>query len=400
MRYFLFIMYFAFLCNICPAQEDPYKMDWSNTEPLEMENTKPQQQLQDNDDDKGFDRSADVDEDYPRNARGLINTGFVFFPFYSNADNQSALGLDLMYYFRRHTEPPLSAPCYIRTFFSAGRDQYATFGASFNNYWNSEQNNLFTSFSYGRRLAGFFEPFRYSPPLLGVYRASDIELDLMFRTRITDYSYIGAKYEFIYNIMESKVPSSAFSRGDIIGLNGGPVSGIGIIWNNEPVEDIFSPKTDFVFDITNMFYLSWFGSNFDFGKHVFDLKEYYRIYGLHTLVFQYYAMLHSGDVPYRQLASVGDIFNAYSRDKYTGRHMMVIKGEYRMPLFPRTFLTAFIGLAYITDKFSKFRLNDNLPSYGAGVRFLLYTELNINARLDVVSGRDGTGVWLGVGEGF
>jgi hypothetical protein len=394
------MVFFAFFCNNCPAQEDPYDMRWADTPPVATKNIKPQKKDIDKDFDKDSEKDTELEEEHPRSPRGFINTGFVFFPLYSDEDGQSAFGLDLMYYFRRQTESPMSAPCYLRTYFSAGKDQYATFGASFNNYWDSEQYNLFVSFDYGRRLAGFFEPYVYSPSLLGVYRASDAELDLMFRTKVTDFSYIGARYEFIYNVMESKVPPGAFSNGQVIGLNGGPVSGIGIVWNNEPVSDLFSPKTDFVFDVTNMFYASWFGSDFDFGKHLVDLKEYYRIYGLHTIVFQYYALLHSGDVPYRQLSRVGDVFDAYSRDKYTGRHMMAMKGEYRMPLFPRTFLTGFIGLAYITNSFSKFRLNSNLPSYGGGLRFLLNTDLNINARLDIVSGRDGTGVWLGVGEGF
>lgn len=343
----------------------------------------------------------DVEDEYPSNGRGFINTGVVFFPLYSRVAGQSAFGLDFMYYFRRSGEAPLSEPSYIRTFFAAGKDQYATLGASFNNYWNNEQNNLFTSFYYGRRMAGFFEPFKYSPALLGSYQSSDFDGQVFFRTKITSASYVGVKYDFIYNMMDDKVPASAFTnRNDLVGLNGGPESGLGIFWNNTPTEEIFSPKTSFIFDIEAMLYSTWLGGKFDFGKYTIDFKEYYRIYGLHTIVFEYYTELHSGHVPYRQLASVGNIFNAYSVDKYTGKQMMAIKGEYRLPLFPRTFLTAFIGTAYITDSFSKFRLNNNLPSYGGGVRFLIESELNINARLDIVSGRDGNGVWLGIGEGF
>ena len=388
MRYFLFLVFVFSFCSVGYAQDNPYNVDWSKMEPLEVE-----PQVTTNDE--------DISEDYPSNARGFINTGMVFFPIYSSAEEQSAFGLDFMYYFRRAGEAPLSKPSYIRTFFAAGKDQYAMLGASFNNYWNNEKNNLFTSFSYGRRMAGFFEPFKYSPSLLGVYQASDIYADMFFRFKLSNFSYIGAKYEFIYNIMEDKVPPSEFTnKTNLVGLNGGPESGLGLFWNNTPTEAVFSPKTSFVFDIEGMLYSTWFGGKFDFGKYTFDFKEYYSVYGLHTIVFECYTELHSGTVPYKQLARVGNIFNAYSVDKYTGRHMITIKGEYRFPLFPKTFLTAFIGTAYITDSFSKFRLNNNLPTYGGGIRFLLQSELNINARLDIVSGRDGHGVWLGIGEGF
>jgi len=384
--FFLFLFIFSF-CSIGYTQDDPYKLDWGNSEPLEAESPQAKEE--------------DVNDEYPGNPRGFINTGIVFFPLYSNADGQSSFGLDFMYYFRRSGEAPLSEPSYIRTFFAAGKNQYATLGASFNNYWNNEQNNLFTSFYYSRRIANFFEPFKYSPVLLGSYQASDFDAQMFFRAKVTSFSYIGVKYEFIYNMMENKVPPSAFvNRSDLVGLNGGPESGLGVFWNNLPTEEVFSPKTSFVFDIEGMFYSTWFGGKYDFGKYIFDFKEYYKFYGQHTIIVQYYTELHSGTVPYRQLASVGNIFNAYSVDKYTGKHMMAVKGEYRLPLFPRTFLTVFIGTAYITNSFSKFRLNNNLPSYGGGVRFLLNSELNINARFDIVSGRDGNGVWLGIGEGF
>jgi len=387
-------MFFSFFCGNTFAQEDPYNLEWLKNEP--QDNAKGA--TQDQKDQK--EETEEVEELYAENDRGLVNTGVVFFPLYSNGNGESAFGLDFMYYFRRHNESPLSSPNYIRTFFTIGRHEYANVGASFNNYWNNEENNLYLSLFYGKRLAGFFEPFKYQPAFLGQYRASDFDFNLMFRTKVTSFSYLGVKYELVYNMMDRKIPPSAFTRNDLIGLNGGPNSGIGIVWNNAPVENVFSPKGGYVFDVTNMFYSKYFGGDFNFGKHLFDIKEYYKVYGEHTLVFQVYALLHSGNVPYTQLARVGDIFNAYSVDKYTGRHMMAVKGEYRLPIFERTFLTGFIGLAYITNVFAKFRLNDNLPSYGGGIRFLLDAELNINARLDVVSGRDGTGVWIGIGEGF
>jgi len=68
-------------------------------------------------------------------------------------------GGTFMYYFHRQNEPPLSEPCYIRTTFIAGQDQYADMNVSFNNYWDSERQNLFTSFGYQRRIADYFQPF-------------------------------------------------------------------------------------------------------------------------------------------------------------------------------------------------------------------------------------------------
>ncbi|MFH1223499.1 MAG: hypothetical protein V1647_04055, partial [Pseudomonadota bacterium] len=312
----------------------------------------------------------------------------------------TAGGGTFMYYFRRFSEPPLSAPSYIRTTFVAGQNQYVNTNLSFNNYWDSERQNLYTYLGYSRGLANYYTPCSQSPSLLGTYRTSNIDLNVMYRQKLTRDSYMGAKYEYGYNGMDSRTPVGVFSSNEVYGLNGGAVSGVGMSWMSLPVEDIFSPKRNFAFELSYTLYSKYFGSQYSYEKFVLDLREYYHIKTSHIFVFESYFGLLAGEVPYRRLLSISDLFRAYPYDKYLDKNMMGIKAEYRLLVFSRMYLSAFLGTGYHSVSVKKFRMNDNLPSYGGGVRFLLDSELNINARLDYVVGRDGKGFMLGVGEGF
>lgn len=359
---------------------DPYAIDWSDTEPLELDDPT---SIEDDASDTGT--LEMYDKITPK--KPFINTGYVVYPVYGSSGVQTYGGLDFMYYFRRTGERRSSLPCYIRTFFAAGNKEYARTGLAFNNYWRNEKYNLLASFYYQRRMAGLFDTGTYTPLYFGQYRASDFNSSALFRMKFNRFSYVGVKYDFIYNDETLNI---------IRAIN----SGLGIFWNNTPVEPIFSPSTKFVFDISATLYSRAFGSSSDFGRYVLNFKEYLNVYNGHILLLEFYSRFHSGHVPYRQLASPGELFMAYSQDKYKGRQMMAVKAEYRLPIITRTHLTAFLGTSYLSNEFSKFRMNNNLPSYGGGVLFLIYKELNINARMDIVSGRDGSGIWFGIGEGF
>lgn len=365
---------------------DPYAVDLSTSEPLEP--------LDDN-------TLSNDPEFYDKTARGFVNTGIVLFPMYSKVNgDDTAGGGTFMYYFRRHGEPPLSEPNYIRTTLVAGQNQYVDMNVSFNNYWDTEEQNLYTSFGYQRRLANFYQPFTQTPSLLGTYRTSDFIFDVMYRQKFVFNSYVGVKYEYVYNGMDSKTPADIFVSNAIYGLNGDAISGFGLIWSSLPVEDIFSPKRTSVFELSSTLYLKYFGSKYNFARHILDIREYFPIRSSHVFELEFYFSMLTGEVPYRQLLSVAQLFKAYPFDKYMDNNLIGIKGEYRFLLFTRTYFSLFLGTAYHANSVKKFKMNEYLPSYGAGLRFLIDSELNINARLDYLVGRDAKGFMIGVGEGF
>jgi len=177
-------------------------------------------------------------------------------------------------------------------------------------------------------------------------------------------------------------------------------SGLGVVFGNLPNENVFSPRSKFAFEFSNMFYFKELGSKTNFGKHILDLREYLGIFKAQTLALQLYMKFLSGAPTYRQLSSLGDIFQAYFHDRYLDNHVMGLRGEYRVRLLDVFYLSTFLGVGYHAKYVSKFCIKEYYPSYGAGARFLLNKDLNIYARLDYFAGRGTNGLMFGIGDEF
>jgi len=331
------------------------------------------------------------------------NTGFVFFPFYTKVDEEnSAYGLDTMYYFRRQKEPPLSKPSYLRGVISAGSDSYASIDAAYNSYWKSEFNHFYSSVGFERRRANYYQPLIENPLLLGEFISSQTVLEVMYRQRFSTLSYMGIKFEFQNSELYSKNPATSFNSrsNSVYGLDGGHVSGLGFVWSSLEPGGVFSSLRGFDFDTSNTFYLNYFGSNFNFGIHKVDIRENVFITGAQVLLLKFYGRFITGDPPYSSLSTVGEMFRAYSIDKYRDRHFMGMNAEYRILFISDITIRGFFGLGYHSSSFSKFKLNNDLPCYGAGLSFVLNKELGINAGLEYLAGKDSKGFLFGIGDNY
>lgn len=334
---------------------------------------------------------------------GFVNTGYVFFPFYNKVDDDNtAYGVDAMYYFRRQKEPPYSKPSYLRGVLAVGSDSYASVGASYNSYWKNEASNFYGSTWFERRKARYYQPLSEDPKLLGHYRSSQTNLSVLYRQKLWSRSYVGVKFDFQNNEMYSKDPESNFKIGtnSINGLDGGLISGFGLVLSSLEPGSLFSTLGKFEFEISNMFYLNYFGSDFNFGVHSVDIQDSLFIYGAHVFLLRFYGRFMTGEPPYSSLSSVGDMFRAYSVDKYRDRHFMGGNAEYRMLLISVITLRAFFGLGYHASSFSKFKINNALPCYGAGLSFALNKALGINAGFQYLAGKDSKGILFGVGDNY
>ena len=412
-RTLILILSLTFSLGLYAANADPYVLDMSDYGPddgpapskevkREPKATPTKAKVTKIEESADDEETIDFGEESQKRAqRGFLNSGVAVFPIYEKVDSStSALGLDFTYFFRRYGEQPKSSPSFIRTMFVAGQNQYANMGVSFNNYWNNELNNLYTSVQYERRFAGFYQISAQKPLLLGTYKSADFNFDLVYRQKVFRDIYLGGKYELESDSMTLRTPNSIFSETTFRGLTGGSASGIGVVFGNLPLEEVLSPKSSFAFQITNMAFLTALGGKSNFGRHTFDVRDYLNPFSNHIIALQFYMNLLSGSPTYKQLSNMGDVFRAYFQDKYMDYHLIALRGEYRFPLFSRFTLTANLGVGYHSNAISKFRLNNYLPSYGAGFRYVLNTDLNMCVRLDYFEGRDSRGFMLGIGESF
>lgn len=114
-----------------------------------------------------------------------------------------------------------------------------------------------------------------------------------------------------------------------------------------------------------------------------------------------------GDVPFNQLALMGgqNMMRGYFLGRYRDNHLLATQVEYRMlPLklgfTKRWGATVFSSLGTVFDEFSKMDEYDLKWAVGGGIRFLLFQNKDIYARLDYAITPDENGFYITIGEAF
>jgi hypothetical protein len=114
------------------------------------------------------------------------------------------------------------------------------------------------------------------------------------------------------------------------------------------------------------------------------------------------ASLNEGDVPFRQMGTLGS--ENYMRGYYNGRfrdnHMVAMQGEFRFKIWGPLGATLFGGAGNVGHDFND--LNYNIkPNYGFGLRGLVLRKEKINARMDIGFGEKGiNGFYFTLFEAF
>ena len=85
---------------------------------------------------------------------------------------------------------------------------------------------------------------------------------------------------------------------------------------------------------------------------------------------------------------------------YLGKQSILGQVEARWRISKRWGLVGFAGAGYITNSFSDQGENERVPSYGAGVRFMVLKSKRINLRVDFARSDDSDAMYIGVGEAF
>jgi hypothetical protein len=90
----------------------------------------------------------------------------------------------------------------------------------------------------------------------------------------------------------------------------------------------------------------------------------------------------------------------YYEGRYQDQDMIVLQGEYRLPLWRRFGLVGFAGIADVACKTSAFHARDFKSSAGFGIRYLLQPEEKLNLRFDYGFGKDTSGFYVNFTEAF
>ncbi len=218
-----------------------------------------------------------------------------------------------------------------------------------------------------------------------------IDLDLYKNLGRNFFTGIGFRYFSYQNLSyDSENTFSELVNTSVFGIKGAILKDSRNNLLNSIHGEYYSMETDYNFSTSNYLRL------------VLDLRKYLTINETYTFAFRLYNSFNFNTPGFFDYSIMGG--DRYVRGYYYGRYrdknLSTFQTEFRMPLFWRFGIAVIGGLSSLYPDAQSFA-NKIWPNYGAGLRFLIDRQNNVNLRLDYVRGVNGQdGFYISFGESF
>lgn len=242
------------------------------------------------------------------------------------------------------------------------------------------------------------------------YTFTQIFLNPQFYKRIKKNMFIGIGYNFqgVFSIdtnlvrksldPPSKRANSYFGQDDVIGIDNNPdgkyhVSGIDLVYNFDSRNNAYQPSKGELIRVRVSQFYKFTGSNYNFQFLEIDLRKYYKIGVRSSFAMNTFMLFNFGDVPFRNLASLGGRNNmrGYFDGRFRDKKYITFQGEYRFPIWWRFGGAAFLGFGQVAGNFQDFSLQGFKISFGGGLRISILPKEKLNLRIDYGFGNVGNG---------
>jgi outer membrane protein assembly factor BamA len=236
-----------------------------------------------------------------------------------------------------------------------------------------------------------------APEYIEKYDARFPRIRLNASRKIGRGLYAGLRYaydDFTFTRTES---GGWLERGLVSGSDGGRISGVGVGMNYDTRDVLFFPKNGWLADVSGYAEGAATGSQFEYQRLSGDVACYRPLGRRGVLALNAAAVLSWGDVPFHQMPVIGGTkrMRGYFEGKYRDKHLLLLQGEVRQPLFWR------IGaVGMVAPSLEALSLRHTRYNFGTGLRFVLDKTQKINIRADYGWGYRSSGFYLTFGEAF
>jgi hypothetical protein len=324
---------------------------------------------------------------------------------YFTPETRWAGGLALFSAFRMHGQTDDVRPSQLQLGFAYTQRKQLLFYLPFQFFWDQERNQV----------AGELGFFRYAFLFYGIgnnnlkeqeeiYDVDFPRLRLNLLRQVAPKHYLGMRYWWDNFQIQSVEDGGILDTEDILGKNGGVISGMGLLYNFDSRNDIFYPQSGYLIESEYFFNQTWLGSDFNFRRFSIDAAGYFQLKSSkNVLALNAWITSSSGDVPFQQLAFIGGPkkmrghFEGRQRDK----NLWMLQAEFRRNLGKRFGAVVFSGLGAVAPRITDFTQQKTHFSYGAGIRFRISKREKVNIRLDFAGNEYGEfAPYLTVKEAF
>jgi hypothetical protein len=181
--------------------------------------------------------------------------------------------------------------------------------------------------------------------------------------------------------------------------------GAGILYDDR--RNVLNVRDGAFAELALLHYDKIWGSDFGFTSILSDNRLYKSLSSRNVLALQAYGQFTVGQAPFNQLALLGgeSLMRGYYAGRFRDRNQLAAQAELRMlPLrlgFTRRLGAAVFGSAgSVFNEFNQLSLGNFVVAGGAGLRFLLFPKKDIYSRIDFAVTKEGSGLYIFIGEAF
>jgi hypothetical protein len=140
------------------------------------------------------------------------------------------------------------------------------------------------------------------------------------------------------------------------------------------------------------------GSNTTYQSFGAAFRSYHRLADSLVVAWEAQGCQRGGTAPLWDACTVK--LRGFSATDYLGKVSASTQVEARWQLSDRWGMVGFAGAGYVGGSFSGIREHEPIPSYGAGLRFMVLKAKRINLRLDYARSTESDAIHFSVGEVF
>jgi len=272
-------------------------------------------------------------------------------------------------------------------------------------YLAEDKYKVWSKFNYGKIFDYFFGVGNRSEEIENEkYLQENFLIQLKIQPKLFDERFnLGINYEFRRMNVADTRGNPFLESGEYEGSGGGTTSGLGLAISWDSRDNIFYPRTGGYYEFSSTNFAEWIGSNFNYGKFIFDFRRYFGLPINHTLAFQTYFMVITGSPPFYDVALLGGdkLMRGYIYGRYRDNTYYVVQTEYRIPnLVWRFGLVLFGGVGDVAPRLSKMEIATIKPTYGLGIRFRIDELQKLDLRIDAGFGKGTNGIYFSVNQAF
>lgn len=296
-----------------------------------------------------------------------------------------------------------SRPSRIQLGFAYTQNKQVLFYLPFQLYFKNAFYSVYGELGYYRYFYNFYGiGNEQSPDFRETYGVTYPRIRINALQKLKPHFYAGLRYWYDNFAINSLDSTGQLAKGSITGSKGGINSGVGVVFNYDNRNNIFSPSKGSFIETAVQYFGPGLGGKYEYTSVIADASIYFSTWKKQVLALNIFGETLMGDPPFNQMALLGGTkrMRGYYEGRYRDKNLLMLQAEYRIPLFWRIGMVFFGGIGEVNNHVSNYNLNDVRYNYGTGIRFILDKKEKINIRLDAGFGKGVSGFYLTIGEAF